>query len=53
VFICLIYRVIQIHDEFNGIESVVNDISSLFVDINISILYINTYNNDIDKGKEL
>lgn len=42
------YRVIQIHENCSGIDhiGIVSEISSLFADINISILYINTYNNN-------
>lgn len=49
-----IYRVIQIHEGCPGIDHIgtVSEISSLFADINISILYINTYNNNFILIKE-
>lgn len=49
-----IYRVIQIHQGKSGIDhiGIVSEISSLFADINISILYINTYNNNFILIKE-
>lgn len=49
-----IYRVIQIHENGSGIDhiGIVSEISSLFTDINISILYINTYNNNFILIKE-
>ena len=49
-----IYRVIQIHEGCSGIDhiGIVSEISSLFADINISILYINTYNNNFILIKE-
>ena len=48
------YRVIQIHEGCSGIDhiGIVSEISSLFADINISILYINTYNNNFILIKE-
>lgn len=41
-----IYKIIQIHNNSSGIDNVgtVTQISSLFTDINIPIMYINTYN---------
>lgn len=43
-----IYKVIQIHENKSGIDhiGIVAQVSSLFSDINISILYYNTFNNN-------
>ena len=43
-----VYKIIQIHENISGIDNIgtVSEISSLFTDINISILYVNTYNNN-------
>ena len=43
-----LYRVIQVHENCSGIEhiGIVSEISSLFTDINVSIMYVNTYNNN-------
>lgn len=42
------YQIIQIYEENNGIDDigVVNSISKMFTDANISILYINSFNNN-------
>ena len=42
------YRPIQIHENCSGIDhiGIVSEISSLLSDINISMLYINTFNNN-------
>mgnify|MGYP003385332132 CR=1 FL=1 len=42
------YRVIQVHENCSGIEhiGIVSEVSALFTDINVSIMYINTYNNN-------